>query len=219
MVSFSSHTHCKTQDLTGSPGSRSCSLWRVIDVWCCMFLRWWNCTRSLVGSHLKLSVLMSFSPSGWSSERRLNISLLNCCIYILWLSLNGAQWFFSCRIFPVLHVLCLRSRRLEGTEEKFRNRESRPEDLQMIAELKDMVSERESLVKKLVVGDCRWGKKCAKLSRKCGRETILLFLRQQDPLTWPCKFKTSRVFYLQAWINVCEMFIDFSGQIYAFSIM
>ncbi|XP_062407484.1 protein FAM184A isoform X1 [Sardina pilchardus] len=39
---------------------------------------------------------------------------------------------------------------LEGTEDKFRNRESRPEDLQMIAELKDMVTERESLVKKLV---------------------------------------------------------------------
>ncbi|XP_030644009.1 protein FAM184A [Chanos chanos] len=39
---------------------------------------------------------------------------------------------------------------LEGTEEKFRNRESRPEDLQMIAELKEMVAERESLVKKLV---------------------------------------------------------------------
>ncbi|XP_032441487.1 protein FAM184A isoform X1 [Xiphophorus hellerii] len=39
---------------------------------------------------------------------------------------------------------------LEGTEEKFRNRESRPEDLQVIAELKEMVSERESLVKKLV---------------------------------------------------------------------
>ncbi len=54
-----------------------------------------------------------------------------------------------------MYVLCLWSRRLEGTEEKFRNRESRPEDLQMIAELKDMVSERESLVKKLVVGDCR----------------------------------------------------------------
>lgn len=47
--------------------------------------------------------------------------------------------------------------RLEGTEEKFRNRESRPEDLQIIAELKDMVSERESLVKKLVVGNC-WRK-------------------------------------------------------------
>lgn len=47
--------------------------------------------------------------------------------------------------------------RLEGTEEKFRNRESRPEDLQIIAELKDMVSERESLVKKLVVGNC-WQK-------------------------------------------------------------
>lgn len=43
---------------------------------------------------------------------------------------------------------------LEATEEKFRNRESRHEDLQVIAELKDMVSERESLVKKLVVGDC-----------------------------------------------------------------
>ncbi|XP_069370893.1 protein FAM184A isoform X1 [Paralichthys olivaceus] len=39
---------------------------------------------------------------------------------------------------------------LEGTEDKFRNRESRPEDLQIIAELRDMVSERESLVKKLV---------------------------------------------------------------------
>ncbi|XP_062858500.1 protein FAM184A isoform X2 [Trichomycterus rosablanca] len=39
---------------------------------------------------------------------------------------------------------------LEGTEEKFRNRESRLEDLQLIAELKEMVTERESLVKKLV---------------------------------------------------------------------
>lgn len=44
---------------------------------------------------------------------------------------------------------------LEATEEKFRNRESRPEDLQVIAELKDMVSEREALVKKLVVGTRR----------------------------------------------------------------
>ena len=51
-------------------------------------------------------------------------------------------------------IFCLSSFRLEGTEEKFRNRESRPEDLQIIAELKDMVSERESLVKKLVVGKC-----------------------------------------------------------------
>ncbi|XP_036449835.1 protein FAM184A [Colossoma macropomum] len=39
---------------------------------------------------------------------------------------------------------------LEGTEEKFRNRESRPEDLQTIAELREMVAERETLVKKLV---------------------------------------------------------------------
>ncbi|XP_037397859.1 protein FAM184A isoform X1 [Pygocentrus nattereri] len=39
---------------------------------------------------------------------------------------------------------------LEGTEEKFRNRESRPEDLQTIADLREMVAERETLVKKLV---------------------------------------------------------------------
>lgn len=41
---------------------------------------------------------------------------------------------------------------LEGTEEKLRNRESRPEDLHIIAELREMVTEREALVKKLVVG-------------------------------------------------------------------
>ncbi|XP_071320365.1 protein FAM184A isoform X3 [Trachinotus anak] len=40
---------------------------------------------------------------------------------------------------------------LEGTEEKLRNRESRPEDLHLIAELREMVTEREGLVKKLVV--------------------------------------------------------------------
>uniref|UniRef100_A0A3Q2XJS0 Family with sequence similarity 184 member Aa n=1 Tax=Hippocampus comes TaxID=109280 RepID=A0A3Q2XJS0_HIPCM len=37
---------------------------------------------------------------------------------------------------------------LEGTEEKLRNRESRPEDLHLIAELREMVTEREALVKK-----------------------------------------------------------------------
>lgn len=44
--------------------------------------------------------------------------------------------------------------RLEGTEEKLRNRESRPEDLHIIAELREMVTEREALVKKLVVSRC-----------------------------------------------------------------
>ncbi|KAM8904269.1 protein FAM184A-like isoform 1-T1 [Spinachia spinachia] len=39
---------------------------------------------------------------------------------------------------------------LEGTEEKLRHRESRPEDLHVIAELREMVTEREALVKKLV---------------------------------------------------------------------
>lgn len=52
-------------------------------------------------------------------------------------------------LWEVFTVVCFS---LEATEEKFRNRESRPEDLQVIAELKDMVSEREALVKKLVVG-------------------------------------------------------------------
>lgn len=55
--------------------------------------------------------------------------------------------------------------RLEGTEDKFRNRESRPEDLQLIAELKDMVSERESLVKKLVVGN--WWLSNTYITRGC----------------------------------------------------
>ena len=54
-----------------------------------------------------------------------------------------------------LHCRVFFSGSLEATEEKFRNRESRPEDLQVIAELKDMVSEREALVKKLVVGGRR----------------------------------------------------------------
>lgn len=48
-------------------------------------------------------------------------------------------------------VFPLRVSRLEGTEEKLRNRESRPEDLHLIAELREMVTEREALVKKLVV--------------------------------------------------------------------
>ncbi|XP_068612321.1 protein FAM184A [Brachionichthys hirsutus] len=39
---------------------------------------------------------------------------------------------------------------LEGTEEKLRHRESRPEDLHIIADLREMVTEREALVKKLV---------------------------------------------------------------------
>ncbi|XP_028328359.1 protein FAM184A [Gouania willdenowi] len=39
---------------------------------------------------------------------------------------------------------------LEGTEEKLRNRESRPEDLHLIADLREMITEREALVKKLV---------------------------------------------------------------------
>ncbi len=50
------------------------------------------------------------------------------------------------------HVcVCVCVSRLEGTEEKLRNRESRPEDLHIIAELREMVTEREALVKKLVV--------------------------------------------------------------------
>ncbi|KAM4693996.1 protein FAM184A [Discoglossus pictus] len=39
---------------------------------------------------------------------------------------------------------------LTEMEEKYQNRESRPEDLQVIAELKDMVAERDQLIKKLI---------------------------------------------------------------------
>lgn len=64
-----------------------------------------------------------------------------------------AAWWISYAEYLVF-CICFSPYRLEGTEEKFRNRESRPEDLQIIAELKNMVSEREALVKKLVVGNC-----------------------------------------------------------------
>lgn len=59
---------------------------------------------------------------------------------------------FSLHVFVVFYVIyhvCVC--RLEGTEDKLRNRESRPEDLHLIAELRELVSEREALVKKLVV--------------------------------------------------------------------
>ncbi|KAM9317231.1 protein FAM184A [Gastrophryne carolinensis] len=39
---------------------------------------------------------------------------------------------------------------LTEMEEKYQNRESRPEDLQAISELKDMVAERDQLIKKLI---------------------------------------------------------------------
>ncbi len=62
---------------------------------------------------------------------------------------------FFCSI--IVNVYVCGMSRLEGTEEKFRNRESRPEDLQVIAELREMVDQRESLVKKLVVSVHRNG--------------------------------------------------------------
>ncbi|XP_030054419.1 protein FAM184A [Microcaecilia unicolor] len=39
---------------------------------------------------------------------------------------------------------------LKELEEKYQNRESRPEDLQLITELKDMIAERDQLIKKLI---------------------------------------------------------------------
>lgn len=36
-------------------------------------------------------------------------------------------------------------------EEKYLNRESKPEDIQMIAELKAMLTERDQVIKKLIV--------------------------------------------------------------------
>uniref|UniRef100_A0A8C9G2F6 Uncharacterized protein n=1 Tax=Pavo cristatus TaxID=9049 RepID=A0A8C9G2F6_PAVCR len=43
------------------------------------------------------------------------------------------------------HTICL-----EEMEEKYKNRESRPEDLQLISELKDLIAERDQLIKKLI---------------------------------------------------------------------
>uniref|UniRef100_A0A8B9PPL2 Protein FAM184A n=1 Tax=Apteryx owenii TaxID=8824 RepID=A0A8B9PPL2_APTOW len=40
---------------------------------------------------------------------------------------------------------------LEEMEEKYKTRESRPEDLQLISELKDLIAERDQLIKKLIV--------------------------------------------------------------------
>ncbi|XP_043366820.1 protein FAM184A isoform X9 [Dermochelys coriacea] len=39
---------------------------------------------------------------------------------------------------------------LEEMEEKYQNRESRPEDLHLISELKDLIAERDQLIKKLI---------------------------------------------------------------------
>lgn len=41
--------------------------------------------------------------------------------------------------------------RLEEMEEKYLMRESKPEDLQMIGELKAMLTERDQVIKKLMV--------------------------------------------------------------------
>ncbi|XP_031758133.1 protein FAM184A isoform X2 [Xenopus tropicalis] len=57
--------------------------------------------------------------------------------------------------FKGKEILCIRSEanqqiRLTEMEEKYQNRESRPEDLQIISELKEMVTERDQLIKKLI---------------------------------------------------------------------
>lgn len=89
---------------------------------------------------------------------------LSCCSFGLFQS-HCCLFFRLCRCFLLWNTLCnnviylpsyfaytsVRVSRLEGTEEKLRNRESRPEDLHLIAELREMVTEREALVKKLVV--------------------------------------------------------------------
>jgi len=47
---------------------------------------------------------------------------------------------------------CIVVRRLEEAEEKYRSRQSRPEDLEFIEQLKRALAERELDMKKLVVG-------------------------------------------------------------------
>ena len=54
----------------------------------------------------------------------------------------------------------LLSSRLEEAEEKFRNRQSRPEDLETIEQLKRLLAERELDMKKLVVSVGLFNENC-----------------------------------------------------------
>lgn len=89
--------------------------------------------------------------------------------HVTYLELNGIQWakIYMKQLTPTI------SYRLEGTEEKLRNRESRPEDLHVIAELREMVTEREGLVKKLVVSRLIW----YGIQRTLTMKSIITFFR------------------------------------------
>lgn len=75
--------------------------------------------------------------------------------------------------------------RLEGTEEKLRNRESRPEDLHIIAELREMVTEREALVKKLVVSAADCGRNNVHRNPASCSNLISYFLNCGHRFCWP----------------------------------
>ena len=44
--------------------------------------------------------------------------------------------------------------RLEEAEERYNNRDSRPEDLELIQQLRDAIAEREARMKQLIVSCC-----------------------------------------------------------------
>lgn len=54
--------------------------------------------------------------------------------------------------------------RLEEMEEKYLMRESKPEDIQMITELKAMLTERDQVIKKLIVRFAGGGGGCNHVS-------------------------------------------------------
>ncbi len=121
---------------------------------------------------------------------------------VLWQSYS-----FYCSI--IVNVYVCGMSRLEGTEEKFRNRESRPEDLQVIADLREMVSERESLVKKLVVSVPLWSLEVQHPVKSDTCTTVLLNVFLSQSIT--CLKKkvniSSLIFLHRAFRSDCVSFV------------
>lgn len=97
---------------------------------------------------------------------------------LTWQGATSRCQFPTYQTFFFAYMLCVCVCRLEGTEEKLRNRESRPEDLHIIAELREMVTEREALVKKLVVSGAIW---CGRWDLR--RVSLKQSVREQKKIT------------------------------------
>lgn len=66
-------------------------------------------------------------------------------------------------------------------EEKYKNRESRPEDLQLISELKDLIAERDQLIKKLIVRLlCSLGVMSQQIQKLISFKVFEMYLKNQS---------------------------------------